>query len=117
MQSGALVQNVVLVDSILQELVPEHHAIGCIFVLNKKAANVAASDAGVFLEQVKQVIMGGNAEQLRFVRHKVCDICRIFADHCKRSVLVFSEFTFLLSSALFGGLRCLRLLHPIHYGM
>ena len=87
--SGVLGQNVALIDNILQELNPEQHAIGCIFVLEIKATNGAGAGAGagqvngVFLQQVKRVIMGGDAEQLRFVRRQVCDLCRIFAEHCR----------------------------------
>ena len=88
--SGALGHNVTLIDNILQELVPEHHAIGCIFALHIKAnsASIAVPSSGtvngVFLQQVKRVIMGGNAHQLRFVRRQVCDLCRIFTEHCRR---------------------------------
>jgi len=85
--AGALGQNVGLVDNILQQLVPEHHAIGCVFVLNSKAHNIPPGSGSewdaVFVQQVKRLIMGGDAEQLRFVRRQVCDICRVFTEHCR----------------------------------
>lgn len=96
--SGVLGQNVALIDNILQELNPEQHAIGCIFVLEIKATNGAGAGAGagqvngVFLQQVKRVIMGGDAEQLRFVRRQVCDLCRIFAEHCRGGGMSSSMF-------------------------
>jgi hypothetical protein len=80
-----------MVDKILQQLTPEQHAIGCVFVLNVKANNISPASGvsecdAVFVQQVKRLMMMGDAEQLRFARRQVCDICRVFTHHCRLSV-------------------------------
>lgn len=80
-------QNVGLIDNILLQLSPEQHAIGCVFVLHVKANNIPPAGVDqwdpMFVQQVKRVIMGGSTDQLHFVKRQVCDICRVFTEHCR----------------------------------
>jgi hypothetical protein len=71
---------------VLQQLDPEQHAIGWAYALHIKANKIslpAGEWDAMFAQQVKQLIIGGDAEQLRFARKQICDICRVFTEHCR----------------------------------
>eukprot|EP00287_Rhodomonas_sp_CCMP768_P007086 CAMPEP_0196729700 /NCGR_PEP_ID=MMETSP1091-20130531/10007_1 /TAXON_ID=302021 /ORGANISM="Rhodomonas sp., Strain CCMP768" /LENGTH=421 /DNA_ID=CAMNT_0042072615 /DNA_START=171 /DNA_END=1432 /DNA_ORIENTATION=- len=86
-QADVLTQNTKNIDLIVAQLNPSIHAIGVAFVmhLKVKSGDRNALSEDLFLTQVKQLLLNGDAEQLQFLRPKVCEICREFTETCRTS--------------------------------
>ena len=45
-------------------------------------------DDTVFIVQCRQLLLHGDTEQLRYIRQRACELCRIFAECCRRRLMV-----------------------------
>lgn len=91
-QSDALMQNVRSIDNIVAQLNPTLHAVGYAFLMHVKvkSGDRNALSEELFLKQVRKLLLEGDAEQLRFLRAKVCEVCREFTEVCRNSAQAMS---------------------------
>jgi hypothetical protein len=45
-------------------------------------------DDTAFIAQCRQLLFAGDPEQLRYIRPKACELCRFFAECCRRRCLL-----------------------------
>ncbi|EKX55201.1 hypothetical protein GUITHDRAFT_98981 [Guillardia theta CCMP2712] len=81
-----LCQSRLAIDEIYGQLNPESHGIGCVYLLYCKTKDAERSSSDeMFIQQVRDLCVSGNPEQLKFVRSKFCEVCRIFTEICRES--------------------------------
>uniref|UniRef100_A0A7S0F2X9 COP9 signalosome complex subunit 3 n=1 Tax=Hanusia phi TaxID=3032 RepID=A0A7S0F2X9_9CRYP len=81
-----LCQNRLAIDELYAQLNPESHAIGCVYLLYcKTKESEQCRSEEILIQQVRDLCMFGDSEQLKIVRSKFCDVCRVFTEICRQS--------------------------------
>uniref|UniRef100_A0A6U4WDP4 COP9 signalosome complex subunit 3 n=1 Tax=Hemiselmis andersenii TaxID=464988 RepID=A0A6U4WDP4_HEMAN len=74
-------------DAVLSQLEPARHAVGCSYFLSARAKLLSGGDGQdeAFMRHARRLLIEGDAEQLKFARPKVQEICDVFTLMCRRS--------------------------------
>ena len=68
----------------------------------KTRGNGQMLDDTVFIVQCRQLLLHGDTEQLRYIRQRACELCRIFAECCRRRLMVIKMIVLHTSWRLFA---------------